>query len=209
MWLPPLGSHPIQMDILNQDELTKLGNNFNCVLVDPPWHVATSSPTRGTTISYSTLCDKDIGSIKLNLLGKNALFCIWAPVSKFQFVIEWGTRCGLRFRDVLTWVKLTNSGRKATMMGPILLRCTEFCLIFETLDPPETMIRGCALNLVEEGRGIQSEKPYEVYGVLERMFGENGRFLELFARKNNLRKGWVSVGNEFNELKVTEETKYV
>ena len=41
----------------------------------------------------------------------------------------------------------------------------------------------------------QSQKPTEIYEMIEKLV-PNGRYLEVFARKNNLRDYWVSVGNE-------------
>jgi mRNA (2'-O-methyladenosine-N6-)-methyltransferase len=45
-----------------------------------------------------------------------------------------------------------------------------------------------------ERRG-QSQKPDEIYELIEALV-PNGKYLEIFARKNNLRDYWVSVGNE-------------
>jgi mRNA (2'-O-methyladenosine-N6-)-methyltransferase len=41
----------------------------------------------------------------------------------------------------------------------------------------------------------QSQKPEEIYEVAEQLV-PNGHFLEIFARRNNLHDGWVSIGNE-------------
>lgn len=48
--------------------------------------------------------------------------------------------------------------------------------------------------IASERRG-QSQKPDEIYEIIEQMI-PNGRYLEIFARKNNLRNYWVSIGNE-------------
>jgi mRNA (2'-O-methyladenosine-N6-)-methyltransferase len=45
-----------------------------------------------------------------------------------------------------------------------------------------------------ERRG-QSQKPTEIYELIEELV-PGGKYLEIFARKNNLRDYWVSVGNE-------------
>lgn len=45
-----------------------------------------------------------------------------------------------------------------------------------------------------ERRG-QSQKPEQVYEIIEKLV-PNGNYLEIFARRNNLRNFWVSVGLE-------------
>jgi mRNA m6A methyltransferase catalytic subunit len=48
--------------------------------------------------------------------------------------------------------------------------------------------------IFSERRG-QSQKLEEVYELVEALV-PGGRYLELFARKNNLRDFWTSIGNE-------------
>lgn len=49
-------------------------------------------------------------------------------------------------------------------------------------------------SISSERRG-QSQKPEEIYELAEALV-PNGRYLEIFGRKNNLRNYWVTVGNE-------------
>jgi len=48
--------------------------------------------------------------------------------------------------------------------------------------------------IVSERRG-QSQKPDEIYEYAENMVPD-GSYLEVFGRRNNLRDGWVTIGNE-------------
>ena len=48
--------------------------------------------------------------------------------------------------------------------------------------------------IMSERRG-QSQKPEELYEVIESVVPD-GRYLEIFGRKNNLRNYWVTIGNE-------------
>lgn len=48
--------------------------------------------------------------------------------------------------------------------------------------------------IFSERRG-QSQKPEELYTLIESLV-PNGRYLEIFGRKNNLRNFWVTIGNE-------------
>ena len=49
--------------------------------------------------------------------------------------------------------------------------------------------------MIFAARRGQSQKPTEIYELIEQLV-PNGKYLEIFARKNNLRDYWVSVGNE-------------
>jgi mRNA (2'-O-methyladenosine-N6-)-methyltransferase len=44
-----------------------------------------------------------------------------------------------------------------------------------------------------------SRKPDELYLIIDRLLGAkkgNAKRLEIFARENNLREGWLSIGNQ-------------
>eukprot|EP00924_Labyrinthula_sp_SR-Ha-C_P010498 snap_masked-scaffold_70-processed-gene-0.16-mRNA-1 protein AED:1.00 eAED:1.00 QI:0/0/0/0/1/1/2/0/177 len=59
------------------------------------------------------------------------------------------------------------------------------------------------IETVEILRGL-SEKSNRIFVEIETL-SPDGRYLEVFARTNNLRPGWVSLGNEF-ENRTTAET---
>ncbi len=48
--------------------------------------------------------------------------------------------------------------------------------------------------IIAERRG-QSQKPEEIYDLIEALVPD-GKYLEIFARRNNLRNYWVSIGLE-------------
>jgi mRNA (2'-O-methyladenosine-N6-)-methyltransferase len=62
------------------------------------------------------------------------------------------------------------------------------------IDPPG--MKGNILSdiIFAERRG-QSQKPEELYEYIETLV-PNGKYMEIFARRNNLRNYWVSIGNE-------------
>lgn len=41
-----------------------------------------------------------------------------------------------------------------------------------------------------------SHKPDELYGLAEKLVGEHGRKLEIFARSHNVRPGWHFIGDQ-------------
>eukprot|EP00239_Pterosperma_sp_CCMP1384_P010448 CAMPEP_0197864302 /NCGR_PEP_ID=MMETSP1438-20131217/42457_1 /TAXON_ID=1461541 /ORGANISM="Pterosperma sp., Strain CCMP1384" /LENGTH=88 /DNA_ID=CAMNT_0043482511 /DNA_START=24 /DNA_END=290 /DNA_ORIENTATION=- len=54
---------------------------------------------------------------------------------------------------------------------------------------------GVGSDIILSERKGQSQKPTEIYELIEELVPD-GKYLEIFARKNNLRDYWVSVGNE-------------
>ena len=50
-------------------------------------------------------------------------------------------------------------------------------------------------NLITKPATLGSQKPQAIYKFIEQ-FCPSGEYLELFARPNNLRDGYISVGNE-------------
>lgn len=52
-----------------------------------------------------------------------------------------------------------------------------------------------------------SRKPDELYQMIDRLLGKkckNTKKLEIFARENNLREGWLSLGNQMPPTHLTD-----
>jgi len=51
-----------------------------------------------------------------------------------------------------------------------------------------------------------SRKPDEVYEIVERLVGADRgvRKLEMFGRKHNRRKGWLTIGNQLDGIRLFE-----
>ena len=60
---------------------------------------------------------------------------------------------------------------------------------------PDGVRHGIASNVIVAERRAQSQKPNEIYEYIEQLL-PGGYFLEIFGRRNNLRSGWVTIGNE-------------
>ena len=51
-----------------------------------------------------------------------------------------------------------------------------------------------------------SRKPDELYHIIDRLVNkENSKKIEIFARENNLREGWLSLGNQLPPTHVTDK----
>lgn len=168
---------------------------FDVVMMDPPWQLATANPTRGVSLGYSQLTDDFIGNLPLSQLQTNGLLFVWVINAKYQWTLNQFKKWGYTFVDEIVWVKVTNSRRLAKSHGFYLQHAKEVCLVARKGDSPKGMVPGIGSDIIFAPRRGQSQKPTEIYDLIERLV-PNGKYLEIFARKNNLRNYWVSVGNE-------------
>ena len=100
-----------------------------------------------------------------------------------------------RYVDDITWVKRTVNRRVAKGHGYYLQHAKETCLVARKgSDPPQTR-HGVVSDVIFSERRGQSQKPERIYEMIEELV-PHGRYLEIFGRKNNLRDGWVTIGNE-------------
>ena len=103
---------------------------------------------------------------------------------------EWG----YTFIDEITWVKMTVNRRLAKGHGYYLQHAKETCLVGMKGNP--TYNKDIELSdVIFSPRRGQSQKPEEIYEMIEKLV-PNGKYLEVFGRKNNLRDYWVTIGNE-------------
>ena len=52
------------------------GKLFDVIMMDPPWQLSGSNPTRGVTISYDALPDQIISSMPIKCLQKKGFLFI-------------------------------------------------------------------------------------------------------------------------------------
>jgi mRNA (2'-O-methyladenosine-N6-)-methyltransferase len=105
------------------------------------------------------------------------------------------------------------------------MRCQEHCIVAYKKPSQPQPVEGCIdASLLWANRGIDtdvivsevretSRKPDEIYSLIERVCapvqGGNAkgkrRMLELFGRKHNTRKGWITLGNQLGDSRIYEE----
>jgi mRNA (2'-O-methyladenosine-N6-)-methyltransferase len=186
---------PIRANVIDFD-WSALGNacQFDVILMDPPWQLATNAPTRGVAIGYQQLPDWAIQDMKIPLLSQNGFIFIWVINNKYVRAFELLNAWGYTFVDDLTWVKRTVNRRMAKGHGYYLQHAKETCLVGKKGDVPGCVFPTGSDVIYSERRG-QSQKPEELYELIEQLV-PNGKYLEIFGRKNNLRDYWVTIGNE-------------
>jgi N6-adenosine-specific RNA methylase IME4 len=134
------------------------------------------------------------------LLLLNLRFCfLWVLNSTLQFGLQCLNKWGYSFVDKITWVKKSkvNPSNIYVSHGYYLLHTTELCLIGVKHSSKENKLEYISKisNDVIFGKvGIQSQKPEEIYKIIETMI-PGARKVELFAKNHNIRKGWLSLGN--------------
>jgi len=170
---------------------------FDVIMMDPPWQLATHNPTRGVALGYSQLTDTHITSLPVPQLQKDGGFLfVWVINAKYKFTLDLFKEWGYELVDEIVWVKLTVNRRLAKSHGFYLQHAKEVCLVARkgARDPEGTKSSVASDIIFAERRG-QSQKPEEIYEIIEELVPD-GRYLEIFGRKNNLRDYWVTVGNE-------------
>ena len=113
-------------------------------MMDPPWKLSTSQPSRGVAIQYDSLNDEYIEKIPVPKLQKNGgLLIIWAINAKYAFTINLMEKVwGYKVVDSITWIKKTINGKIAKGHGFYLQHAKETCLVG---------IKGDLLNAVKGG----------------------------------------------------------
>ena len=196
-WMVPPQCIPIHANVVTYD-WSKLYENtdFDVIMMDPPWQLATANPTRGVSLGYSQLTDHSIADLPIPKLQKNGFIFVWVINAKYQWTLEQFKKWGYESVDEIVWVKVTNSRRLAKSHGFYLQHAKEVCLVGRRGEkPPGMSDKAVGSDIIFAPRRGQSQKPTEIYELIEEMV-PGGKYLEIFARKNNLRDYWVSVGNE-------------
>lgn len=194
-WEVPPHCIPIHADVTqyNWNRLSE-ACQFDVVMMDPPWLLATSNPTRGVALGYGQLTNKDIMALPIPKLQTNGLLFIWVINSSYDFAIGLFKQWGYKIVDEVVWVKLTVNRRLAKSHGYYLQHAKEVCLV-GMKGKPANMRTSVGSDVIMSERRGQSQKPEEIYELAEQLV-PGGKYLEIFARKNNLRNFWVSIGNE-------------
>lgn len=195
-WQVPPHCIPIHTDVVRYD-WTALSRacQFDVIMMDPPWQLATANPTRGVALGYSQLTDKDIQNLPIPKLQRNGFLFIWVINAKYQFTLDLFEQWGYTLVDEIVWVKMTVNRRLAKSHGFYLQHAKEVCLVGKRGDDIPGMKKGVKSDIIYAERRGQSQKPEEIYELIEDLV-PNGKYLEIFGRKNNLKNFWVTVGNE-------------
>lgn len=167
---------------LKQSPPVMSGGSYGTILIDPPWPYG-STPEYECKLPYPTMSlDKIVKLPIKKYTAENCVVCLWVTNAYLKYGFLALNRWGLEYRTMLTWVKNTVG------IGVWLKGQTEHLLIASQGNP--------LINVTNESTVIHaptrshSEKPDQVYELLERIFP--GPRVDLFARKT--RDGWAAFG---------------
>ncbi|KAJ2756407.1 hypothetical protein H4R27_000624 [Coemansia aciculifera] len=192
----PEWSVPIRANVMNFDwEKLASACQFDVILMDPPWQLASQAPTRGVAIAYQQLPDVCIESLPIQLLQTSGFIFIWVINNKYTKAFQLMKQWGYTYVDDIAWVKQTVNRRMAKGHGYYLQHAKETCLVGKKGADPPNLQKSVASDVIFSERRGQSQKPEELYEIIEELI-PGGNYLEIFGRKNNLRDYWVTVGNE-------------
>ncbi|OMH82560.1 N6-adenosine-methyltransferase 70 kDa subunit [Zancudomyces culisetae] len=122
---------PIKANVMDFD-WSKLAAacQFDVIVMDPPWQLASQAPTRGVAIAYQQLPDVCIESLPIGGLQQEGGFLfIWVINNKFSKAFELFRAWGYTYVDEIAWVKQTVNRRMAKGHGYYLQHAKESCLI--------------------------------------------------------------------------------
>jgi len=175
-------SIPISADIrnFNFDYLAKKQKEigmrlFDIIMMDPPWKLSSSQPSRGVAIQYDSLADEMIEKMPVEKLQKDGFLFIWAINAKYKFAVDlMEKKWGYKVIDSVTWVKMTVNSKIAKGHGFYLQHAKETCIVGIKGNPK--FQGGVARDVIFSERRGQSQKPTEIYEYIEELV-PNGYYL--------------------------------
>jgi len=182
-------------DKLAQHHKKLTGQLFDVIMMDPPWQLSSSNPTRGVAIAYDTLTDAQIQKLPIPCLQEDGFLFIWTINAKFSLCFTLLEAWGYTFCDEICWIKQSVNSKIAKGHGFYLQHSKETCLVGVKGNPWKRGKPGILEDCIFSRRRGQSQKPSEIYELIEALV-PNGYYAEVFGRRNNLRDGWVTIGNE-------------
>lgn len=169
---------------------------YKLILADPPWqyiNVTTGRYSRsGAAAKYATMPIKDICAYPLPELARQSALFLWCTTPLLPYGFEVMTAWGFTYKTAIYWRKIMSQGMGNYFRGQVevLLVGTRGKL---------TPFHCQKANFLQTKVGKHSQKPREIYGLLESL--DLDPKIELFARER--RQGWDAVGLELPDTMQT------
>lgn len=94
----PEHSVPILADVRTFDWAELCASaQFDVIMMDPPWQLASANPTRGVALGYSQLSDKQIGELPVPALQTHGFLFLWTINVKYRVSLELFEKWGYRY----------------------------------------------------------------------------------------------------------------
>lgn len=162
---------------------------FQIILADPPWRYDFgNSDNRIIENHYPTMELADICALDVpSLCADDCTLFLWTTSPKLEETFEVIKAWGFRYKTCMVWDK------EMIGMGYYFRQQHELLLVCKRGDLPAPEPSNRVSSVLRAPRGRHSEKPEELYAILEKMYPRASR-LELFCRSP--RNGWAVWGNE-------------
>jgi N6-adenosine-specific RNA methylase IME4 len=133
----------------------------------------------------------ELSALEISSIAENdAVMFMWAPGCKLQEALDLIKKWGFTYRSCAVWVK------DKIGQGQYFRNQHELLLVAVRGNPPTPQPRDRTSSVIEAQRRRHSEKPENVYAIIETMYPNSSK-IELFARTT--RPNWASWGNEVLE----------
>ena len=172
---------------------------FSLVLADPAWKYSTSHLPGCAAKHYNVMSERELSALPVkNIINTNCILLMWCTpthLSQAMRVMEsWGFKYMTMFCN---WVKVTKTGVPCRGLGKYTRQCVEFVLMgyrgsVSRYKKPK--IRAIA-NVIFQRRTKHSEKPVEIFDMINKIFVEKLPKIELFSRNTRF-KDWDYWGNQ-------------
>ncbi|KAF6742628.1 m6a methyltransferase [Ephemerocybe angulata] len=193
----PLPPQWINCD-LRRFDYSVLGK-FHVIMADPPWDIHMSLP-------YGTMKDDEMKAMPIPALQDEGLIFLWVTGRAMEVGRECLREWGYTRVDEVVWVKTNQLQRviRTGRTGHWLNHTKEHMLVGvknspsagssgATLKWPSWVNRGLDVDVIVSEVRETSRKPDE------------GRKVEIFGRKHNVRPGWITLGNQLGNVDMVHE----
>lgn len=162
---------------------------FPVIYCDPPWEYEHSvSRSREVDNHYPTMTTEKICELRIkDICQDDAVLFLWATSPKLTEALKVMWSWGFEYRTCAVWDK------EIIGMGYYFRQQHELLLVGSKGDLPTPLPINRPPSVIRSRRIRHSEKPKEVYEIIEAMYPDLGK-VEIFARA--MRAGWKSWGNE-------------
>ena len=161
--------------------------SFELIYADPPWQLGNPSSEWAPENYYPTLPLEQIKTLDVPVATDAVLF-LWAVNALLPEAIEVMQAWGFEYRTNMVWDK------QSIGLGVWLRSQHELLILGRRGNHPPPTTRRRVASILAAPRRRHSEKPQQMYELLERMYPDATK-LELFAR-GKPRPGWTAWGNQ-------------
>jgi N6-adenosine-specific RNA methylase IME4 len=148
------------------------------------------------SLDYNTMSNSEIMNLPLEKLSDKGFIFLWILANQVDCCVDILGKWGYQLVDIIVWVKVKD--KKIWLShGYYFMHSYELCLVGYKCPIKEHVefYSKVSNNLIfAEFRG-KSQKPDELYEIIETMM-PGSKKIEIFARNNNVRPGWLALGNQ-------------